>query len=70
MGREKLSQEERRAIVLAFLSGTSAIDLGNRYDVARSWIYALADEAKACPREKLEESQAEAEFRRQVLTLL
>jgi transposase-like protein len=68
MPRTKLTPEERRALVLAALDpNTNRRDLAASYDVARSWLYSLLDEATTDPESKLKEAEAELEFRREVL---
>jgi len=68
--RTKLTNTERRGMVLALLSGTSAIELSKRYGVARSWVYAAADEAKRNPETAIEEARQELDFRKKVYRLV
>ena len=69
MPKTKLTPDQRRALILALLSGTPAIELARRYGVARSRVYALAEEAKANPVEAMLEAWEEYAFRDQVVTL-
>jgi len=70
MPKEKLTPSDRRALVLRALGGESPSTLAREYDVARSWIYVLADEAKGYAEKQLKEAEAELEFRRRVVTLI
>jgi Mor family transcriptional regulator len=62
----KLTPDQRRGIVLSALSGESKAQLAKRYDVARSWIYTLVNEALDSPENKVREAEREAAFRRRV----
>lgn len=68
--RTKLTPSERRSLVLEALEGANKLRLAERYDIARSWLYVLLDEARNNPEGKLQEAEAEAEFRRRVKVLL
>lgn len=46
MPKEKLTPDQRRALTLRALSGESPSLLAQEYGVARSWVYALKEEAK------------------------
>lgn len=72
MGREKLTPDQRREIVLRAIRReySTVQDLADSYGVARSWVYALLEEAQSDPEGKLREAEAEAEFRREVKKLL
>ena len=60
MPDEKLTLEERREMILAFLRGESATKLAKQYGVSRSWVYAAAAAAKS-------EARTEYEFWGEVL---
>lgn len=63
----KLTPDQRRALILSALSDVPVLQLTKEYDVSRSWIYVLLEEARKEPREKLAEAMAEVEFRERVL---
>lgn len=66
MPKEKLTRADRRTLVLRVLGGESVLALSKEYGVARSWIYALADEAQIDQEEKIKEVERELEFRKKV----
>ena len=66
MPREKLTPTERRQIVLDALSSENKVKLAKQYGVARSWLYALLEEATSDPQSKLAEAKEEHEFRQKV----
>jgi transposase-like protein len=70
MPRTKLTPDERRRIILEALRGANKRQLALRYDIARSWLYALLDEVRENPEGKLRDAEAEADFRRKVVELL
>ena len=69
MNPHKLTTQQRRDMVLSALSGESRVEVSKRYNVARSWLYSLLDEAQNEPERKLKEAEAEVEFRRSVIEL-
>lgn len=69
MSPTKLTPKDRRQIVLRALRGESPLALSREYDVARSWIYYMIDEAKANADSAYTDAQDDLEFRRQVLEL-
>jgi transposase-like protein len=70
MTHAKLTPAQRRSLVLAALSGVPAMQLAKEYGVARSWVYALIEEAKTDPAGKVTEAYEETDFRRRVQELL
>lgn len=64
MPKEKLTPADRRTLVLRVLRGESVLALSKEYGVARSWIYALTEEAKTDQQEKIREVERELEFRK------
>lgn len=44
--KEKLTEAERREIILKGIRGESVTELSKLYGVARSWIYVLIDDAR------------------------
>ncbi len=74
MPRTKLPDAERRALVLdALKPGANRAALAREYDVTRSYLYVLINEATEDPKGRLERAKQEAEdelaFRREVLRL-
>jgi hypothetical protein len=70
IAREKLTPDQRRSLVLAALSGVPAMQLAKEYGVARSWVYALIEEAKTDPHGKLRDAHEEVKFRMRVRNAL
>lgn len=69
-GTAKLTNDERREMILAFLRDESPVKLAKKYDVARSWIYAYADRVREDPEAAIREAEAELDFRREVARLV
>lgn len=70
MPKEKLSDKDRRALVLGALGGAQKTALAEKFGVSRRWVHNLVEEAKQDPEGKLAEIEAEAAFRREVRDLL
>lgn len=70
MSSTKLTPKDRREVVLRALQGESITALSREFDVARSWIYHMIDEAKANAAAAYADAQDDIEFRRQVLELV
>ncbi|PLS84243.1 MAG: hypothetical protein CYG60_18965 [Actinobacteria bacterium] len=68
--KDALTETERRRMTLAALSGVPVLQLAKEYGVARSWIYALVEEAKADPVGAIQKAEWELEYRRRVVELL
>lgn len=69
MTKQKLTPDERRELILSALSGVPVLQLSKEYGVARSWIYALKEEAMQDPVSKADEARRELRFRQSVRTL-
>ena len=68
---EKLSNDQRRALVLAALvEGGNKSKLAAGAGISRRWLHMLIEEAKEDPEGKFEEAVKEVRFRRQVRDLL
>jgi transposase-like protein len=66
----KLTQDERREIVLAALQyHSNKSEIARRYGISRSRVYQLLESVMSNPKEKLREAEREAEFRRRVWEL-
>lgn len=62
MPRSKLTPGERRALILRAVAGESPSKLAKEYDVARSWVYALKEEAENNYKTKTREAHDEWVF--------
>ena len=66
----KLSEEERRALVLdALAPGANKSELARKYGVSRARVYQLLDEALSDPEVKLRRAEEEVAYRRRLLEL-
>jgi transposase-like protein len=67
----KLTQDERRAVVLAALEPNANFsEIARRYGIRRQRVYQLLEDALLDPKEKLREAEKELEFRRRVKELV
>lgn len=67
---QKLSPDERRAMILRALVGENRAYLASEYGVARSRLQALLKEARTMTEADVSEASKELEFRRRVLEIL
>lgn len=66
----KLSVDDRRALILAKLSGEDASDLAQQYGITVEWVLALAREARKECKQKEEDALREWIFRLAVVRVV
>jgi transposase-like protein len=70
MGPDKLTPDERRAVVMAALEPNSnKSEIARRYGISRSRVYQLLESSLIDSKGKLREAEREAQFRRRVWEL-